>query len=113
LNRVEVQVRDVNKDTWWDGSSWASASAWLTASGTDSWSYALPRLAGGSTYEIKARAIDSAGNESAVASDAFTYSPPLSSWIWIAVGIAAALLAAVAILVLVPRVAATARSATR
>jgi hypothetical protein len=113
LNRIEVQIRDVTKDTWWDGSSWASASAWVTASGTDSWGYALPRLAGGSTYEITARAIDSAGNESEVASDTFTYSPPLSSWIWIVVGIAAALLAAVAILVLVPRVAATARSATR
>jgi predicted phage tail protein len=110
LNRVEVQIRNVTKDTWWDGSSWASASVWVTASGTDSWSYALPRLAG-STYEITARAIDTAGNESAVAADTFTYNPPLPSWIWIVVGIAAALLAAVA--VLAPRLAAKARFRSR
>ncbi len=113
LDRVEVRIRNITRETCWDGSSWVSASTWISASGTDSWSYSLPRLASGATYEITARAIDTAGNESAVAEDTFTYSPPMSSWIWIAVGIAAALLAAVAILVLVPRLAAAVQSGMR
>jgi predicted phage tail protein len=113
LDRVEVRIRNATRDTCWDGSSWLPDSTWITVSGTDSWSYSLPRLAGGDTYEITVRAIDTAGNESAVAADTFTYSPPTSPWIWIAVGITAALLAAVAVLVLVPRVGAAVQSEMR
>jgi len=113
LDRVEVRIRNTTRETCWDGSSWVSASTWISASGTDSWSCTAPRLASGSTYEITVRAIDTAGNESAVAEDTFTYGPPMSSWIWIAVGIAAALLAAVAVLVLVPRVGAAVQSGMR
>jgi|GEM_PF-2343560 len=113
MDRVEVLIRNVTRDTCWDGSSWVPDSTWIAASGTDSWSCPLPRLAGGQTYEITAKAIDTAGNESAVAGDTFTYSPPVSPWIWIAVGIVAALLATVALLVLVPRVGAAVQSGMR
>ena len=52
-DRVEVQIKNSSQNTYWDGSSWAPASTWISASGTDSWSYALPSL-DNATYEVKA-----------------------------------------------------------
>jgi hypothetical protein len=106
LDRVEVQIKNVSQNTFWDGTSWVPTSTWMSASGTDSWSYALPELDNGSTYEIKAKAIDRAGNESAVASDTFTFDARSPLWIWIAIGVGVALFAAILVLIIIPRLTA-------
>src|SRR4030042_1667717 len=77
LDRVEIQIRNLSQGTYWDGSYWWTITpTWISASGTESWSYALPSLHN-ATYVVSARAVDRAGNESAVVSDTFTFDPSI------------------------------------
>ncbi|MBM4462042.1 MAG: hypothetical protein FJ012_01740 [Chloroflexi bacterium] len=73
VDKVQVQVRNTTDSTYWNGSSWVAGEAWLNATGTTSWSYAMPSLTNGKAYEVKAKAIDKAGSESSVASDSFIF----------------------------------------
>ncbi|RLC93245.1 MAG: hypothetical protein DRI39_06320, partial [Chloroflexi bacterium] len=75
LEKVQVQVQ--RGTTCWDGSTWQGDAAWLDAIGTGTWTFAMPKLGDGN-YTVKARAVDTAGNLSSQASDAFSIdtSPP-------------------------------------
>jgi hypothetical protein len=77
LDRVEVQLAKQAGTTYWNGTDWQAAAAWVTAAGTNSWTYSLPALED-ETYTVRARSIDKAGNVSAEASDSFVYdtTPP-------------------------------------
>ncbi len=67
LDRVEVQIQRASDDHYWAGSTWLTATtwvtgmvsftgtAWLTATGTLTWFYTLPAL-GDSDYYLRARA---------------------------------------------------------
>jgi len=57
LIRVEVQLQ--RGTAYWNGSGWGTAVTWLTAEGTQTWTYVLPGLEDG-TYVVRARAIGTA-----------------------------------------------------
>jgi N-acetylmuramoyl-L-alanine amidase len=52
-----VQAAIVSGTQYFNGSTFGAAETWLTATGTLTWSYALPALADGD-YQLKARAIE-------------------------------------------------------
>ena len=76
LAKIDIRIkRDDNK--YWDGSDWVSGSdTWLTADGTENWSYTLQstELTDGAEYTVESRATDLAGNVQTVfGSDSFMY----------------------------------------
>ncbi len=81
LNKVLVSIKNTTDNTYWNGSSWASTETWLEASGIESWSYSMPELTPGESYEVKAKAIDKIGNESVVM-DSFKIEKS-ESYIWL------------------------------
>ncbi len=56
LLKVENQLVRVNDGHYWNGSSWESEAVWLTATGTETWSYTMPPL-NDDTYSARARAV--------------------------------------------------------
>jgi len=64
LARVEVRVQRGSDGQYWDGSGWAGAEGWLSASGTTAWQLPLAsqHLADGVTYTVSSRAVDVAAN---------------------------------------------------
>jgi len=72
LDEVKVMVKNTTDNIYWDGTNWVTTEMWLDATGIATWSYDMPTLADGKAYTMKAKSIDKAGNESAVASDSFT-----------------------------------------
>jgi hypothetical protein len=79
VERVQVLVNNSSDGTYWDGVAWVTLQRWLDAAGTGSWSYNMPTLTDGKAYTVKAKSIDSAGNDSIKASDSFTFdtTPPV------------------------------------
>ncbi|MCX5999226.1 MAG: hypothetical protein NTU41_06430, partial [Chloroflexi bacterium] len=73
VDKVQVEIKNTVDNAYWDGSSWVTGETWLDASGTTSWSFTVPALTNGNSYEVNAKSIDKAGNESAVASDGFIF----------------------------------------
>ena len=73
VSKVQIQINNTTDGTYWDGNSWAQGESGLDVNGTTSWSYSMPSLTNGKSYEVKAKAIDNAGNESPTASDSFTF----------------------------------------
>ncbi len=62
---ISVQISIFNGSHYWTGSAFSATSqTFVTATGTTSWSYALPGsdLTNGVTYTIQSKAIDQAGN---------------------------------------------------
>jgi len=57
IQRVEVQIE--HEGLYWSGTNWTTATVWLTATGTFSWSFDLsPALAtGDGLYTLRARAV--------------------------------------------------------
>jgi hypothetical protein len=72
LGKVQVQIKKGLNSTYWNGSSWQASEVWVDAIGTTSWSYTMPTLED-ENYTVKSRAIDSAGNISAEATDSYIY----------------------------------------
>ncbi|TET14351.1 MAG: hypothetical protein E3J81_06770 [Dehalococcoidia bacterium] len=54
----------------------------------------MPTLTDGKSYKVKAKAIDTSGNESLIATDTFTYKTAPAGgrdwWIWAIIGVIAA-----------------------
>ncbi|MCX6000817.1 MAG: Ig-like domain repeat protein, partial [Chloroflexi bacterium] len=73
VDEVQVQIKNATDGTYWNGSSWVLGAVWLDAAGTTSWSYSMPSLVSNKSYEVKAKSIDWAGNESSLASDGFAF----------------------------------------
>jgi hypothetical protein len=86
VNDVEVQL--YNGTQYWDGSSWVGSVTWIdiTSNVTDpgttydyDWTYTLPTLTDGLTYDVNVRSTDAAGNTSSLETYSFTYdvTPPV------------------------------------
>jgi hypothetical protein len=61
VTEVRVRLQRVSDSLYWNGSAWSATATEILASGTTSWSFALPNLADGS-YALRATARDAAGN---------------------------------------------------
>jgi len=73
VQKVEVQVSFDSGTYYWDGSHWVTtAESWVEATGTTSWSFAVPTLTNARGYMVNAKATDNAGN-SDNSSITFTY----------------------------------------
>jgi hypothetical protein len=72
---VRLRIQRSNNNQYWTGTAWQTAAATFTATGTTSWSAALPttKLANGVTYTVTAWTVDQAGNVSPNTVRAFTY----------------------------------------
>ena len=72
---VAVSIQRQNNNQYWNGTGWQAASVTLPATGTTSWSRALPTsaLSNGVTYTVSATATDGLGNESPPTVSTFTY----------------------------------------
>jgi hypothetical protein len=107
VDRVQVQIRNTTDSLYWNGSSWVAEEAWLDATGTASWSYAMPLLTSGISYNLKVKSIDKAANESLIASDSFTLHShtPLPFWVWVVIGVAGVLAMGIVLILLRYRLA--------
>ncbi|MEA2201689.1 MAG: thermitase, partial [Solirubrobacteraceae bacterium] len=76
ISGVQVSIKRNSDNTYWNGTSFVAGSeSYLAAAGTTSWSFALAAstLSDGVGYTLHAKATDSVGNVSSVASRTFTY----------------------------------------
>jgi hypothetical protein len=81
IKTTAVAIEDTTSKLWWTGTSFSDTSqTFVVASGTTSWSLALPvgKLTSANTYTIMVKATDSLGNTGTSATVSFTYStaPP-------------------------------------
>jgi len=72
VQRVEVQVQRASDGYYWMGSEWVTETIWVTATGTLTWSYALPAL-DDSDYDLRARAWTTDEVDLSPAEVVFTY----------------------------------------
>jgi hypothetical protein len=74
LSVVRVQVQDGTSGQWWNGTTWQGTSVWVTATGTDSWSYplALAKFSDNHAYTVIAAATDTVGNVGTSSTVGFT-----------------------------------------
>jgi len=74
LQRVDVQVERDSGGRCWTGSDWVTETTWLTATGTEVWSYTLPISLTNSEYHLRARAWTTDGySDPSPAEVVFTY----------------------------------------
>lgn len=74
LQRVDVQIERASDSRYWTGSDWVTGTTWLTATGTDAWSYTLPTSLADSDYVLRARAWTTDGySDTSPAEVVFTY----------------------------------------
>ncbi len=76
INKVEIVIKWLNNNYYWDGSNWVSSESWLLASGKNIWLYdssSVPWLSS-AQYNVQSRAIDNATNvEFPSIGNVFTY----------------------------------------
>ncbi|MDI6791472.1 MAG: Ig-like domain-containing protein, partial [bacterium] len=63
--QVEVSIRRNSDSNYWNGVVWVGVQTWVTATGTNAWTYPFTLPTGGSadgSYTIQSRATDTAGN---------------------------------------------------
>ncbi|MDY6876336.1 MAG: N-acetylmuramoyl-L-alanine amidase [Chloroflexota bacterium] len=80
VQQVEVQVQRASDGYYWMGSEWVAETTWVAATGTLTWSYALPLL-GDNNYHLRARAWTTDAVDLSPAEVVFTYDtiPPAST----------------------------------
>jgi hypothetical protein len=74
--QVAIEIKRNSDNKYWDGDSWEGSSAWINATGTNTWSYTFgsDNLTSDVNYTIYTRATDDAGNiQSSFGSASFTY----------------------------------------
>ena len=79
VQKVELQIKQTSPTPakYWSGTAWVSPSGtWVTATGTNAWTYALAasNMTSGYQYSITARATDNGGSLGTSTAVAFTYS---------------------------------------
>jgi hypothetical protein len=64
LKKVEVKIKNLNKNKFWNGNSWVSILSWVLVSGTTDWVYNTSNIdwESGLQYSIQSKAFDNAGN---------------------------------------------------
>jgi hypothetical protein len=73
LSNVQVQVYNVTGARYWNGAQWVATPEWNNATGTANWTYNMPALTTGRTYQVKAKATDGVGNSAESAASTFQY----------------------------------------
>ena len=64
INRIEITIKRLSDDSYWNGSNWVSSECWLLATGITIWWYdssSIPWLSG-NRYSVQSRATDNATN---------------------------------------------------
>lgn len=56
LSRVELQLLNLSRNEYWNGSTWSAAPSWFAASGIQEWSYTFLAWSDGH-YRLQARAV--------------------------------------------------------
>ncbi|WP_455393144.1 Kelch repeat-containing protein [[Eubacterium] cellulosolvens] len=64
LKQIEITIKNLNSNEYWDGSSWVAFKTWLPTIGTSNWTYDSNQIqwTSGVQYSIQSRAIDNASN---------------------------------------------------
>jgi len=63
LDKVEINLKRMSDNSYWDGSSWSATLVWLLTTGTTDWNYNTTGVfTTTGTYEVHSRALDLAGN---------------------------------------------------
>ncbi|WP_455393143.1 Kelch repeat-containing protein [[Eubacterium] cellulosolvens] len=64
VKNVEIKIKNLNKNKFWNGNSWVSILSWVLVSGTINWSYDTSAIdwESGLQYSIQSKALDNAGN---------------------------------------------------
>ena len=64
LNKVEILIKNLGNNQFWDGQKWSYIKNWLMTIGTNNWSYdsGNVKLSSNTSYRIESRAIDKATN---------------------------------------------------
>ena len=75
VDHVNITLYNSTDGTYWTGTAWQAEVAWLSTTGTTSWSYeTLPTWVHDTVYTVNSTAVDSLGNtESTPDSNSFTY----------------------------------------
>jgi hypothetical protein len=76
LKKVEIQIENLNAELFWNGSAFTTQKCWLIPEGIEIWSYNTGKIkwVSGTTYKIRSRAFDNAGNiETPAQSKSFTF----------------------------------------
>ena len=77
LANAQVWVYNVTGNRYWNGAQWVATSAWNDyaddVSTVASWTYTMPTLTSGRTYQVKAKGTDSVGNFAESATSTFQY----------------------------------------
>ncbi len=64
LNRIEISIRNLGNNLYWNGTSWSQLHTWISAVGTTTWTYdttLIPWMSG-IMYSVQSKAIDNANN---------------------------------------------------
>lgn len=64
LNKVEITIKNLRDNTYWNGTTWVPFQRWLSASGRTNWEYDSSNIdwTSGNKYSVQSRAIDIATN---------------------------------------------------
>jgi hypothetical protein len=64
IEEVEIRIKHLNDDIFWDGTNWNRAESWLPATGTNYWNYNVNKIPWSTDtyYVIHSRATDNIGN---------------------------------------------------
>ena len=64
LNRIEILIKSLGTNNYWDGSDWVTDETWLLANGTLSWIYNTTTIPWHSefSFSVQSRAFDNASN---------------------------------------------------
>ncbi len=74
VRSVWVRLKNETSGYFWNNATWVTDSLWTTASGTGAWQVGVPAISlQNGRYVVQARAIDSAGNSGAAATDIIFY----------------------------------------
>jgi hypothetical protein len=61
INKVEISIKNITDNTYWNGSMWDTSETWVSATGTSNWSYTSPSWTVGKCYLVKSRVTDNLG----------------------------------------------------
>jgi len=61
INKVEISIKNITDNTYWNGSMWDTFETWVSATGTSNWSYTSPSWTVGKCYLVKSRVTDNLG----------------------------------------------------
>ncbi|MFC2048668.1 hypothetical protein ACFLR5_00430, partial [Elusimicrobiota bacterium] len=78
IELIKLQIKNKDATTWWKpgpGGGWSTSEKWVTAAGTDPWTYDATPIGflEGVDYSLTAKAIDEAGSTSTIITNNFTF----------------------------------------